>query len=217
MRGEPVSQPSPKVVLEPMDLYDSVQFDELLRQRVICGWNNTASVIEAWRDEVGAGTRVMFWVIPPSLAHIEIPQRLGGHISMLSQTSPLDHELANPDKSVLHITSLFILPEHRHGGIGRASVEALEKWAKVEPYGSPACREITIHTLSRRYIEDDGEEWRGLWGRFGLPTPEKGTSNEDWYSRMGYVKWKEAPRYPETLPDGTQILWRASFLRKTLA
>ena len=216
MTSEPASQQPPKVALEPMDLNDSVQFHELLRQRVICGWNDTASIIGGWRDEVAAGTREIFWVVPAPLAHLESQQRFGGHISMVNQISPPDHELANPDKSVLHITSLFILPEHRKGGIGRASVEALERWAKVEPYGSPACREITIHTLSRRYIEDEGDEWRGLWGRTGLPTPEKGTSNEDWYLRMGYVKWKEEPRYPDTLPDGTQIKWLASFLKKTL-
>ncbi|KAL1850175.1 hypothetical protein VTK73DRAFT_9737 [Phialemonium thermophilum] len=67
---------------------------------------------------------------------------------------------------------------------------------------------MTLHTTSRRYAEDDGDDWRGLYARRGLPTPQKGSSNEDWYARMGYVKWKEEPRYPDRLLDGTEARTR---------
>ncbi|KAK3984281.1 hypothetical protein QBC44DRAFT_337313 [Cladorrhinum sp. PSN332] len=210
------SKPTHKVILDPIDLHEPSQFDELLRQRVLCGWNNTATIIEGWRDEVDAGARAMFWVVPHKLSNLDAPHRWGGHIGMLNQTSPPDLELANPDKSVLHIASLFIDPDHRGGGIGRAAIEELEGWAKTEPYGSPSSKFITIHTLNRRYVEDDGEEWRGIWEKFGQQAPEKGTGNEDWYLRMGYVKWKEVPKYAEKFLDGTDVLLLASYLRKSL-
>ncbi|KAK4161316.1 hypothetical protein QBC43DRAFT_323831 [Cladorrhinum sp. PSN259] len=217
MENTASANPASKLILEPMDLHNQSQFGELLRQRIVCGWHNTASAIEQWRTEADAGARAMFWVVPQKLSYLEAPQRWGGHIGMLNQTSPPDLELANPDKSILHIASLFIYPEHRGGGIGRAAVEALEGWAKVEPYGSPSCKWITIHTLHRGYIEDDGEEWRGIWKKFGQSPPEKGTGNEDWYLRMGYVKWKEAPKYQEKFPDGTEVTLLASYLRKSLS
>ncbi|KAK4221677.1 hypothetical protein QBC38DRAFT_491623 [Podospora fimiseda] len=205
-----------KVILEPIDLHDAAQFQELLQQRILCGWHDKPQFIESWRNEVDAGTRAIFWVIPQKLTHFDDHERWGGHIAMLNQTSPPDDELARPDKSILNISSLFIKPTYRGGGIGRAAVEELEAWARTEPYGSPSCRFITIHTLNRRYIEDDGEEWRGIWKKMGEEPPKKGTGNEDWYLRMGYMKWKEEPKYLEKLNDGSEVLLLASFLRKGL-
>jgi GNAT superfamily N-acetyltransferase len=161
----------------------------------------------------------MFWVVPPSLSQLPAPQRYGGHISMQSKTESPDDKLARADNPVLHLFNLFILPEHRRGGLGRAAVLALEAWAKVEPYGSPECKAITLNAISRRYIEDDGEEWRGLYTRvctsLGIEVPAKGSSNEDWYARMGYVKWTEKPMYPVFL-DGSEIMLNAALLRKEL-
>jgi GNAT superfamily N-acetyltransferase len=189
-------------ILERMNLYNTTEFDELLRQRVICGWDFSPSNLEGWRAAADAQTISMFWVIPPSLSQLPAPQRYSGHISMQNNTR------------VLHIFNLFILPEHRRAGLGRAAVQALEGW------GSPECKAITLNALSRRYIEDDGEEWRGLYTRvcasLGIETPVKGSSNEDWYTRMGYVKWKEEPAYPVSL-DGSEILLIAAYLRKELA
>jgi GNAT superfamily N-acetyltransferase len=207
-------------ILEPMNLHNTTEFDELLRQRVICGWDCSPTTLEAWRAAADIHTISMFWVVPPSLSQLPAPQRHGGHISMQSRTGPPDDKLAGADKPVLHIFNLFILPERRRGGLGRAAVQALEAWAKVEPYGSPECRAITLNAISRRYIEDDGEEWRGLYTRvctsLGIETPAKGSSNEDWYTRMGYVKWKEQPMYPVLL-DGSEIMLIAALLKKELA
>jgi GNAT superfamily N-acetyltransferase len=200
-------------LLEPMDLDNTTQFDELLRQRVICGWDFSRSTIEAWRDAIAAHTISLFWVVPASLSQLDTPQRLAGHISMLRKTEPPNNT------PVLHICNLFILPEHRRGGLGRQAVQALESWAKFEPYGSPECKAITLNAISKRYIEDDAEEWRGMYLRFcrtrGIEEPAKGSSNEDWYARMGYVKETEQPMYPVDL-DGREFKLIASWMRKEL-
>ncbi|KAF2100808.1 hypothetical protein NA57DRAFT_74405 [Rhizodiscina lignyota] len=200
-------------ILEPMNLHNAIEFDELLRQRIICGWSNSPSTLEAWRAAMDTHTLSMFWVVPPSVSAQPAPQRLLGHISTQKKIEALDGQ------TVMHIADLFILPEHRHGGLGGAAVRALESWAKVEPYGSPDCKSITLNAISKRYIEDDGEEWRPFYARvcssLNIEMPEKGTSNEDWYARMGYVKEREDPMYPVTL-DGEKILLIAASLRKTL-
>jgi GNAT superfamily N-acetyltransferase len=214
MNKSATTEAAQKSILEPMNLHNTTEFDELLRQRIICGWDYSPSDLEAWRAAADAQTISMFWVVPPSLSQLPVSQRHGGHISMNRKTEPPD------DKPIQHIFNLFILPEHRHGGLGRAAVQALEAWAKVEPYGSPECKAITLNAISRRYIEDDGEEWRGLYTRvcesLGIETTVKGSSNEDWYARMGYVKWKEQPMYPVLL-DGSEIMLIAALLRKELA
>ncbi len=201
-------------ILEPMNLYNTTEFDELLRQRVICGWDCSPSDLETWRAAADAKTAYNFWVVPPSLSQLPAPQRYAGHISMSSKTEPPD------DTPVRHIANLFILPEHRRGGLGRAAVQGLEAWAKVESDRSRGCKAITLNAISRRYIEDDGEEWRGFYTRvctsLGIEMPAKGTGNEDWYLRMGYVKYGEQPMYPVVL-DGSKILLLATLLRKELA
>jgi GNAT superfamily N-acetyltransferase len=219
MDKSPTTEAAQGSILEPMNLYNTTEFDELLRQRVICGWDYSPSDLEAWRAAADAKTASNFWVVPPSLSQLPAPQRYAGHISMSSKSEPPD------DTPIRHIANLFILPEHRRGGLGRAAVQGLEAWAKVqpygsEPYGSPGCKAITLNAISRRYIEDDGEEWRGLYTRvctsLGIETPAKGTGNEDWYIRMGYVKYGEQPMYPVIL-DGSKILLLATLLRKELA
>jgi GNAT superfamily N-acetyltransferase len=203
-----------KSILEPMNLHNTTEFNELLRQRVICGWDYSPSSLEAWRAAADARTMSIFWVVPPSLSQLPVPQRYIGHIMMQSKTEPPD------DKPIRHIFNLFILPEHRRGGLGRTAVQALEAWAKVESYGSPECKAMTLNSISRRYTEDDGEEGRGMYARvcssLGIEMPAKGASNEDWYARMGYVKLTEQPMYPVVL-DGREILLIAASLRKELA
>jgi GNAT superfamily N-acetyltransferase len=212
-------------LLEPMNLHNSTEFDELLRQRIICGWSNTRSDIEAWRAAIDSRSILAFWVVPDSTARLPAPQRFAGHVSVSMKRNG-DGDGETPDSksdsskpTTLHLWNLFVLPEHRGGGLGRAAVQALEAGARVEPYGWAECEAVTLNALSRRYIEDDGEEWRGMYTRvcasLGIEMPAKGSSNEDWYSRMGYVKWKEEPAYPVWL-DGRKIMLIAAWLRKGL-
>jgi GNAT superfamily N-acetyltransferase len=152
-------------------------------------------------------------------------QRLAraGHIALCSISSDGDLEVANPDRSVMTIAVLFVLPELRSLGIARAAMDTLEGYATREPYGSPDCKALVVNALSRSYVEDD--EMRkfmleGLQTKDGLLEnphhPEKGRSNEDWYAKRGYIKWKEEPKYPVTLKDGTPHKLIASYLKKPL-
>lgn len=179
-----------KCILETMNLYDQTQIDELLRQRKICGWADTLDYIISWRDSMNAKMKTMFWIKPASQPDLRV-----GHVSLDCEAEPPDLELANPhDKSILTIARFFILEEHRRGGLGRAVMETLEDLATKEPYGSPNCHTIAITTLSRRYAENDQEraKYEAIEGK---PAAPRGLSNEDWYKRMGYVKWKDEPKY----------------------
>jgi GNAT superfamily N-acetyltransferase len=211
-----MEQASVKCVLKPLDLHNREDFDELLRQRIVCGWNNELSCLEGWRKAADEGTSSMFWIIPQGAAESTATNRPVGHVALESASNPPDLEIANPDKSVMTISTLFILPEHRGGGLARDAVRAIEAYAKLEPYGSPACRTLTLHTLSKRYAED-GDEWPKIFIRMGLEPPAKGPSVEEWYERMGYVRWKEEPRYRDKLPDGREGLLLAAFLRKDIS
>lgn len=190
-----------------MNLHDQAQAAELLRQRKLCGWADTPETIDEWRDAMDIKTKSLFWIKPTS--H---PDVRAGHISLDSEAHPPDLEVADPhDKSVLTIATFFILPEHRGGGIGRAAVATLEEWATVESYGSKNCKAVALTTMSRWYIEDD--EGRAEFQRMDGKEPSpRGASNEDWYTRMGYIKWKDAPLYPG--PDGYKFT--AAYLRKRL-
>jgi len=164
-----------------------------------------------------AKQKMLFWVIIPASTSDKdrSPNRVG-HISLTYQKDPPDLEMANPDRSVMEISNLFILPEYRSFGFARKAMAAVEELAKVEPYGSPNCKALTLNTASKRYWDDDGVEWRGLWLKMGLEVPERGRSLEQWYEKMGYVKYKEEPTFEETALDGTTLKWIASFLRKNI-
>lgn len=209
------------VILELMDLHDAAQFTELQRQRILCGWGHSPSALEGWRAANVAKTQAMFWVVPPSLEELPAPQRYAGHFAMAKKTYENDNgeDDALPQMTVVDLQDLFILPEHRSGGLGRAAVRALEGLARIEPYGWPGCSVITLNTLARRYVEED--EWRAVaaepYSRMNIELPAKGTSNEDWYGRMGYVKWKEVPLYSVVLEDGSEFKFAASYMWKPLA
>ena len=238
MMGDDTRTARPRCVLKPMNLHNQEEFDELVKQRVMCGWNFDTKSIEEWRQAIDDNLKAMFWIFAaptsakgsvteegadpePAKSTPEDPQLDSqlvrvGHISLLKHLDPPEPDLVAPDKSSIMLSTFFILPQHRRGGVGRAAVQAVEAMARVPPHGWPGCRAMTLTTLSRRYAEDDGEEWRGSYARWGREPPERGQSVEDWYRRMGYVPFKEEGRYKSKLPDGTTFLSMATFLRKAL-
>ncbi|PSR82445.1 hypothetical protein BD289DRAFT_14144 [Coniella lustricola] len=211
-------------ILEPVDFSDEGQCAELLRQREICGWAKTQEDIAAWREATAARIKSMFWIQkvvaeqdaqPPGAASSLI--RIG-HVSLDAEAEPPNLELANPhDRSVLTISRLFILPEHRKGGVGRAAVAMLEEYARQEPYGSRNCRTIAITTLSRRYCEEDAYRAEYLLASGESEPLQRGTSNEDWYARMGYVKWKDEPLYLQPMAGRQDFRLVAAYMRKAIA
>lgn len=211
-------------ILEPVDFYDESQCAELLRQRNICGWAKTPDYIDAWRTAMDARIKSMFWIKKKGPAAPEDDQdAVGsairiGHVSLDAESEPPNLELANPhDKSVMTISRLFILPEHRQGGAGRATMELLERYAREEPYGSPNCTAIAITTLSRRYYDEDFYRAEYALVNKGERSLDRGKSNEVWYERMGYVKWKDEPLYPEPIPGREDFKFVAAYMRKDIA
>lgn len=169
--------------LVPINLHDPAEFDIMRQHRIKCGWNHNDEVISSWRDKVDAKIKSFFWItLPPSTT--DGPPIKAGHISLdsLGEAPDPDFALANPDKSLLTISTFFIDPMYR-GGLGRTAMEMLEKMAREEPYGSVNCKAIAVFTLSRWYTNDD--EGRKVWEMLGGETPVKQSSSDDWYRRMG--------------------------------
>ncbi|KAI3395505.1 hypothetical protein diail_1291 [Diaporthe ilicicola] len=191
----------PKCTLEPADLREQSQVDELFRQRQICGWKTSQKDIESWKERTAAQTTTLFWIRPTAQPDLRV-----GHISLVKTS----------ESSKLKISDLFVLPEHRGGGIARAAFRTLEDWATTEPYGSKDCKALLVDTLSQRYSEE--EEYRLEYIRLtGVEPKPKGATNEEWYVRMGYVRYKEEPTYParegQDFGEGKLL---ASYLKKEI-
>ena len=201
--------------LLPINLHDPIEFLELQRQRTICGWFYSDLELIKWRDLQDQKLKSLFWITLPASSGDPDPQGAClrvGHISLDAYADPPDLEVANPDKSILTVQTFFILPEYRADGFGRLAMDLTERLATQEPYGSEKCRWLTVNTVSKRYVFDESPEWQGCWAKMGLAIPK--WSNEVWYERRGYVKWKEEPRYKLTTLDGQRIVLVAVFLRK---
>ncbi|KAA8643366.1 hypothetical protein EYZ11_012889 [Aspergillus tanneri] len=206
--------------LEPINLQDADQLAELLRQRVLCGWDHTPEKLQQWKTKQAEGLKSLFWITTTNSNHNnnnhngENESILAGHISLDAYSDPPDAELARADKSVLAIQTFFILPEYRALRLGRRAMDLAERMAVQEPYGSPNCSVMALTALSKRYMYDEGPEGRGFWDRIGMPMPE--FSIQEWYEKLGYVGWKEEPRYQEKTVDGGVVwLWEV-FMRKEL-
>jgi GNAT superfamily N-acetyltransferase len=215
-----MTPPQLTITLEPIDLANEWEFRELQRQRELCGWDYDTENIEKWRQKQNDGLKSLFWIVlvgdplttSPTVSTSR-PVR-AGHISLDSYSDPPDPDLARADKTVMTIQSFFVLHEYRHYGIGHRALETVEAMATKEPYGSPQCKYIAVNTLHKRYVFEDGPDAGGVWQFLDLVKPL--FSVEEWYERLGYVRWKAEPRYPYTTKDGRQIFMTAAFLRKSL-
>lgn len=212
--------PLKTIILVPINLDDLVEFAELQDQRKVCGWDHETEVINTWRDKQKQKLKALFWVVIEDNLSTVSPEdnknrsvRIG-HVSLDSESNPPDPELAREDKTILTIRSFFILPQYQSGGFGRRVMEIVETLATKEPYGSPQCKAIALTTLHKRYLYDDSPEWGGIYKHLSRGKPP--FSLEEWYEKLGYVRWKTEPRYPERTIDGRDILKVASFMRKTL-
>ncbi|KAJ5579785.1 uncharacterized protein N7459_005770 [Penicillium hispanicum] len=199
--------------LEPVDLQDPEQFTEIREQRLICGWDHEAHTLQQWQEKQAEGLKNLFWIMIPVNGDADQSTR-AGHIALDAYTHPPVPDLARADRSILTIHSFFILPVYRAGGLGRHVMGLLEEMATQEPYGSPNCRFITLCGLSKRHVYDERPEWRGVWARLGQSPPS--FSIQEWYEKLGYESWKEAPVYEVKALDGEVIkIWEA-FMKKKI-
>ena len=196
-----------EITLEVVDLHMQQDVDDLIVQRKICGWNYSQETITKWRESADKGLKTIFWIVLSDEQNTK-----AGHISLASRAEPYDPDLAKEDRSVMTISTFFILPEHRSGGIGRKVMDLMEVMATKEPYGSPNCKAIAIDTLSKKYYDTSHPLWPYL-----KETMDKQPSNQLWYERRGYVPFKVLPRYQEKVHNALgDLTFDAVFLRKEL-
>ena len=145
----------------------------------------------------------------PHLLQISLPLS-PGHISLdsISEYEDPKQELARPDKSLLTISTFFVLPEFQGQGLGGQAMRQAENLAREEPYGHPRCSAIAIMSLSCQYAEDPI-----LRARFIEWTGKTPSSYERWYARMGYVKWKEEACTKIIVPGGESIMLVEAFMK----
>jgi GNAT superfamily N-acetyltransferase len=220
---------SEKLKLVPVNLSDAVEYEEFKRQRIICGWKQSDEDLQGFREKQQQRIKSLFWIMIPPKQQSDVQDNdeakndtcrddlfsiRAGHISLDSYTDPPDAEIAREDRSIMTIQTFFTLPEYRAGGLGRAAMDHIEALAKQEPYGSPQCHTITLTTMNKRYVIEDGPEGRGVWERLGMDVPL--FSIQDWYQKLGYVWWKEEPRYYAETLDGVCLHLTGSFMRKKL-
>ncbi|PYH85571.1 hypothetical protein BO82DRAFT_350900 [Aspergillus uvarum CBS 121591] len=201
--------PLPPCTLEPINLNDPAQHTELQRQRTLCGWDHHPTTLAQWQAKQSEGLKNFFWVVIPSPNPNSQRNTIrAGHISLDAYSDPPDPDLARADRSILALQTFFLLPEYRSAGVGRHALQLIEEQAAREP----ACKCIALTALSKKYLYQEGREWRGIWARMDQPVPA--FSIQEWYEKAGYVGWKEEPRYEERSVDGEVIwLWEV-FMRK---
>ncbi|KAM0717283.1 hypothetical protein Q7P37_007135 [Cladosporium fusiforme] len=201
----------PICALQPIDLNNPNEHQRLQSQRRKCGWDFEDTHLNRWRDQAITGTKNLFWITTSPPAPASPSPILAGHISLDSLSSDHPNELAKIDKSLLTISTFFILPAFRAKGLGREALRQLETLARQEPYGSAACSALTIMSLSSAYVEDGA--LRALYVEW---TGEEPLSFERWYARMGYVKWKEEACTEVVRRDGEVLMLVEVFMKKVL-
>lgn len=221
-----IAKSAPTFTFVPIDLADLKEYSEFQRQRTLCGWSFSDETLDFYREKQEQKLKSLFWITIPSpdasataSENTEAagePALRAGHISLDAYNDPPhDPDLAAADKSTLAIQNFFILPEYQKLGLGHAAMDRLEGMARTEPYGSPNCQYLALSTLCKKYILQEGPEWKGLWSRFGLEVPT--FSAHAWYEKRGYELFKEEPRYPVTSEDGYTVKLVLAFLRKRVA
>jgi GNAT superfamily N-acetyltransferase len=219
----------PSASLVPIDLKNQQEHQILYDQRIICGWNSDK--IPKWAAAIQAGTRSFFWIClaPDASRNIPTFTRDGethmpvGHVSLdkVDITEPdniPDTTLADPDKGIVTITSLFVLPAFHRSGLGAFAMDECERLARVPPFGLDNITAITVNTLSPRYCVGgvEGPDGLGQWEREEGEQKSVPPNNMLWYERKGFKRYKEGPRYKSKDKQGDTLWWYAVFMRKEL-
>lgn len=205
--------------LTSIDLNDPSQFTELTHQRRLCGWDYDPVTLATWQQRQLEGSKLLFWIVTSSTSSSSSSSNtptptdadttpntkattLCGHISLepTPTTTP----------NTFSIKALFIHPSHRRGGTGRQAMQLVEKEASAR-----GAQRLELTALSKRYVYDDGPQWRGIWEtKFGIAPPA--FSVQEWYEGMGFEVWKEEAVTEERAVDGEVVLLWEAFMRKEL-
>jgi len=128
-----------------------------------------------------------------------------GHISL--NTEYEEPGFVEPEEGLYFIATFWISPTLQSLGLGRASMDAVEKMAISEPLNA---RVLALSTVANEYA---GKKER--WEALGREPPV--LSNQDWYARRGYVVFKRVEeKWSEKDPMGKEWWFPAVFMRKDI-
>lgn len=100
----------PNLKFEPFDVNDDAQFEQLRAERILCGWDYTPQHISKWRDMMRRKVKQLFWIQMIDDESVDgIKYRTVGHISLDSEASPPDPDLAREDRSVMTIATFYVM------------------------------------------------------------------------------------------------------------
>ncbi|KAL8286304.1 hypothetical protein RQP46_004792 [Phenoliferia psychrophenolica] len=203
--------------------------EELKRQRVLCGWG--LPDVEGWREEVRRGDKGLYWIFakPEHAAEYPVPdeerlnlggEELGpkhpdpsfrplGHISLDYTDYMGDQTLANREEGRVTLASFFILTSQQGRGLGNAAMDEVEYLAASPPFEA---KTITLNTMLGKNQADP--KWHESIASVWIPGSRV---NQSWYTKRGYVPYKEEPRYSFLNPV-TNVLMKleAVYMQKDL-
>ncbi|KAI1186345.1 hypothetical protein F5B17DRAFT_366588 [Nemania serpens] len=238
VRGPSSSMPA--VYLIPWDPNSQGHVDRMKLQRIACGWK--VEEVDGWRDAQRQGHIGLHWVVlHPD--HPETPSRLKTHLAahpneaeplldtctailgrphkpdpLISSFSPVGHIALDAVTStpeletslsdgILSLMNFYISTALQNLGLGGVALSYCEKMAKEE-LGAKA---ITLATIANEECRVDSPR------RIAMKRPIPTITNQDWYSRRGYVVYgrKEAG-WVDVDDTGKEWVVSCVFLRKDL-
>ncbi|KAI1119239.1 hypothetical protein F5Y14DRAFT_397130 [Nemania sp. NC0429] len=230
----------PSVYLVPWDPNSQAHVDRMKLQRIACGWK--VNLVDGWRDLQRQGHTGLHWVVlHPD--HPETPSRLGihlaaypGEVEPLFDTCPailgrphkpdplvpsfipvghigLDSVSTQPElqtslaDGVFSLMNFYISTALQGLGLGGEAMNYCEKMAREEF----AAKAITLSTIANDECQADSPRRIAM----GRPVPK--ITNQDWYSRRGYVVYgRKAAAWFETDPTGKTWAVGDVLMRKEL-
>ncbi|KAK4055281.1 hypothetical protein OIV83_000564 [Microbotryomycetes sp. JL201] len=222
------------IKLVPFDPDDSIQVEELRRQRVLCGWN--VDKVDKWREYGRQGLKALFWVFPADdqesrakwtsdMPQVDMcnlsPKKEGpppnpnfrplGQGSLDWYDDMGDERLVCRDKKPrrIQISNLFTLKHLAGRGLGNMILAELESLASKPPFDADY---VTLNTIDRDLAVDPRHA-----KRFGWHYDADARVNQDWYVRKGYTVFERmVPRYEEKDLEGKLYMHGAAYLEKRI-
>ncbi|KAG7132170.1 hypothetical protein HYQ45_009325 [Verticillium longisporum] len=201
-----------KVGLVPWDARSDEHTTRMFKQRVACGWRSD-EVVE-WREKQLEGGKFLYWVVLGDAIpgrekllsdHLTTGEAFWpiGHLALEKQAED-DADMGLAKEGSVWIKHLYISWAIQAGGIGKASMQAVEALAKLEPlFGTT----IVLDTAQKETQSSD--EWkRFFFTDMGRPIPEpfktKRSGMGGWVMRCSIsIRWVSR--------GGTQMAYTATF------